>query len=245
MKHFLALLFAVTLFVSASAQSKTGIEQIVIVKGQKVSVEAVDLGLPSGTLWASCNIGAASPEAYGDYIAWGELLPKSHYTANTYMHLRPEGNNTPGQSYQADGPYLTAYQVLPLDIAGNSDYDAAYSRWGGNWRMPNLGHFDELRKHCKWEQAELNGVKGFKVISKKNGNRIFLPAANHQYENRQAVNTEFLGYYWTSTQSSDCSAWAIKFNEGRNTIQSYGTWFYYGMSIRPVYVVKKVKKNKK
>lgn len=232
MKHFLALLFAVTLFVSASAQSKTSIEQVVIVKGQKVSVEAVDLGLPSGTLWASCNLGAASPEAFGDYFAWAELQPKSYYDDKTYMHLKPEGVGMPTP------------RPLPLDIAGNEIYDAAFSHWGGNWRMPNLGHFDELRKYCNWEQTELNGVKGFKVKSKKAGNSnwIFLPAANYKYEDGKSPNTEWLGCYWTSTKGGNESSWALRFNEGRKTIRSSWNLFYEGLSIRPVYVVNKKKK---
>ncbi|MCQ2244412.1 MAG: hypothetical protein MJZ32_09145 [Bacteroidaceae bacterium] len=248
MKKLFYSILALALSLTAYAQKQQMPEKTVyVVHGQEVSIESVDLGLPSGTLWASCNLGAASPEAFGDYFAWAELLPKSHYDSKTYMHLKPEGMNAPAQSYQIDGRFGSIYKPLPLDIAGNADYDAVTSHLGGNWKIPNMGQFNELRKHCVWEQFTLNGVKGFKVKSKQKGNSnwIFLPAANYKFEGNQSPNTEWLGYYWTSTQHSENDAWAVKFNEGRKTIQNKMTSFYYGLSIRPVYMVKRNKKNKK
>lgn len=227
MKKLFYSILALALSLTVSAQNQLIPEKTVYVAhGQEISIECIDLGLPSGTLWASCNLGAVSPEDFGDYFAWAEPFTKSHYDSKSY-------NNHPNP--------------LPLDIAGNINYDAATSHLGGNWRIPNMGHFDELRKYCEWEQFTLNGVNGFKIKSKQeeNNNWIFLPAANFKYDGNQSPNTEWLGFYWTSTFHYDNGVWALKFNEGRKTIKNQSTQPYYGLTIRPVYVVKTNKKNKK
>ena len=118
--------------------------------------EYVDLGLPSGLKWATCNVGAIKPEEYGDYFAWGEIKPKQRYDDDNYT-------------------YKSNPETLPLSA------DAANVNWGGKWRMPTKAEQDELRNYCTWEWTTLNGEKGYKVISKKNGNSIFLPAAGCRY----------------------------------------------------------------
>ena len=114
----------------------------------------VDLGLPSGVKWATCNVGASSPEDYGDYFAWGETSPKAEYTW--------ENSVTFGEQMS--------------DISGNAQYDAATANWGGSWRMPTNDEMQELIDHCEWEWTEVNGVNGSRVIG-PNGSCIFLPAA--------------------------------------------------------------------
>ena len=133
----------------------------------------VDLGLPSGTLWATFNVGASKPEEYGDYFAWGEIKTKNYYDWTTYRW---------GGEYGTSKEYISKYccnhengrrdslvTLLPED-------DAATANWGQNWRMPTVEECCELIENCQWSWEELNGVKGTKITA-KNGNWIFFPAA--------------------------------------------------------------------
>ena len=169
--------------------------------------EYVDLGLPSGLKWATCNVGATKPEEYGDYYAWGEIKPKQRYDGDNYT-------------------YKSNPETLPLSA------DAANVNWGGKWRMPTMAEQDELRNHCTWEWTTLNGIEGYKVISKKNGNSIFLPAAGCRY-NDILNSAGSIGLYWSSSLgTSGGSAYDLGFysvdvdwgNDGR----------YFGRSVRPV-----------
>ena len=117
--------------------------------------EAVDLGL--SVLWASHNIGASSPEQNGDMFAWGEVTTKSDYTKGNYTYY-----NSNSKSYVDIG----------IDIGG-TEFDAAHVKWGGNWRMPTLSEFKELKNNCEWKWVSYNGVHGYKVTG-KNGNSIFI-----------------------------------------------------------------------
>ncbi len=156
-------------------------------------VVAIDLGLPSGTKWASCNIGATHPEERGTYFAWGETEEKEDYDWNTYAF--------------ADG-YAKSCQDIG-DVISGTIYDVAYLQWGGKWRMPTCKQYDELIKCCDSAWITLNGVNGRKFTG-PNGNSIFLPAAECFYEG-QGVNPHFFdqfydseyflyGYYWTGAR---------------------------------------------
>ncbi len=142
----------------------------------------IDLGLPSGTKWACCNVGASKPEDYGDYYAWGETKPKSIYMISNYM-------NGKGQSYN-----------IGKDIAG-TQYDAATANWGSLWVMPNFEQTEELHRKCTSEWTTENGVNGRRFTG-PNGASIFLPAAGyHWYGNSQHKGLRFAGskgHYWTS-----------------------------------------------
>ena len=120
----------------------------------------VDLGLPSGLLWASCNVGAENPEEFGDYFAWGEVEPKERYESDNYV-----GNAT--------GKYNINQYMELVD-------DAARHNWGGNWRIPLKEEMDELVNKCTWTWTTLNNVNGYEVKG-PNGNTIFLPAAGEFY----------------------------------------------------------------
>lgn len=122
---------------------------------------AVDLGLPSGTLWADRNVGADSPEDYGDYFAWGETTPKNIYSWVTYKFY--------------DGSVLKYNSSDKKTCLELSD-DAAYVNWGNKWRMPTKEETLELANNCKWTISTRNGVKGFYVTG-PNGNSIFMPVA--------------------------------------------------------------------
>ena len=125
-------------------------------------IESVDLGLPSGTRWASCNIGASSPEEYGDYFAWGETTVKGDYSWQTYQWC--------------NGTYESMSTDCVDSIELNQQYDAALAKWGEQWRMPTMADFKELTTECTWTWTTQNGVKGYEVKG-TNGNSIFLPAA--------------------------------------------------------------------
>ena len=116
--------------------------------------EYVDLGLPSGLKWATCNVGASSPSDYGNYYAWGETSTKSEYTES---NSKTRGKNMG-------------------DIGGNSAYDAARANWGGSWRLPTKAEFEELLNRCTWTWTSQNGHKGY-LVKGPNGRSIFIPAA--------------------------------------------------------------------
>lgn len=172
--------------------------------------EYVDLGLPSGLKWATCNVGASSPEDYGDYFAWGETNPKAEYTEeNSVTHGEQMG-----------------------DISGNAQYDAATANWGGGWRMPSKAEMRELVDHCEWEWTQLNGVNGARVIG-PNGSCIFLPAAGYRY-GTSLNNDGFTGDYWSSTPDDgyDDYAYSLLFCNGYENVLYYLR--SYGQTVRPI-----------
>lgn len=194
--------------------------------------EYVDLDLPSGTLWATCNVGASSPEDYGDYFAWGETKGynsgKAYFSWDTYFDT--EDNGSTFKKYNTDGG-LTELEL--------SD-DAAYVNWGPTWRMPSKEQFDELinSSNTTTEWTTQNGVNGRKITSKSNGNSIFLPAArNRSYD---ALNTAGMddGRYWSRTlNSSDpSSAWHLWFYS-HEILTFYYCGRLNGQSIRPVRLI--------
>ena len=152
--------------------------------------EYVDLGLPSGTLWATCNVGADSPEEYGYYFAWGETAPKDLYSWATYKWCN--GTNTTIKKYCTDGNFGTVDGKTELE----PEDDAAYVNWGSKWRMPTLEQLQELLNNCTWQWIQRNGVNG-QLVTGPNGNTMFLPAAggrtSHLYNDGEHA------YYWTRT----------------------------------------------
>lgn len=145
--------------------------------------EAVDLGLPSGTLWASWNVGASSPDGYGCYYSWGECGTKNDYSLATYSFYDQEW-----QEYKGE---------IGSNIQGTT-YDIATVMWGGDWRMPSVEEFEELVDNCTWSWIYYNNsVYGYKVEG-SNGNKIFLPAAG-RYEGRSLKHRGMRGYYWSGS----------------------------------------------
>ena len=135
----------------------------------------VDLGLPSGTLWATMNIGASSPEDYGDYFAWGETKPKDVYSKENYKWYKSDANGSGYTKYcrrTYSGYNGFADNKMRLDL----EDDAAYVNWGPQWRMPTQGQQQELIENCTWTWTAINGVNG-QLVTGPNGNSIFLPAA--------------------------------------------------------------------
>ena len=174
--------------------------------------EWVDLGLPSGTLWATCNIGANAPEEFGDYFAWGEIVPKDAYTWETYKWC--DGTSTSLTKYCTDS-YGTIDNKIELDL----EDDAAYINWGPSWRMPTLEQQGELVLECNWAWTTRNDVNGY-LVTGPNGNTLFLPSGGSRgtnlfgigeygfcwsrtlsgYRSYKAYSMDFASYYWSWRQ---------------------------------------------
>ena len=190
--------------------------------GSNSPAEAIDLGLPSGAKWASCNVGATKPEEYGGYYAWGEVEEKEVYNENSYK-------------YYQNGDYPNGkYVSIGSDISG-TQYDVAHVKWGGNWVMPTLDNIKELLDNCTDEWTTLNGVNGRKFTSKINGKSIFLPAVGSRWGGDLVFAGKY-GFFCSSTQYPDPdysdSAYGLRFYSG-------GAFWYSefragGNSVRPV-----------
>ena len=180
--------------------------------------EYVDLGLESGTLWATCNVGADNPEDYGDYFAWGETEPKENYSWDTYKWGKKDA--------------LTKYTGSDgLTVLEAAD-DAATANWGEGWRMPTKDEIKELFDNTTNEWTELNGVSGRKFIA-ENGNSIFLPASGYR-DGGSLYGVGSSGRYWSSSlyESNPANACGLFFNS--NFAEWYEDYRRFGQSVRPV-----------
>ena len=184
--------------------------------------EYVDLGL--SVKWATCNVGASKPEEYGDYFAWGETQPKSTYNWSTYKWCR--GSYDTQTKYCIDSYYGTVDNKTTLELSD----DAARANWGGSWRMPTKAEQDELREQCTWTWTTQNGVNGYKVTSKSNGNSIFLPAAGHR-DGSSLYGVGSYGYYWSSSLDT---GYAYYLYFGSFSVNWGSNLRYCGRSVRPV-----------
>ena len=188
----------------------------------------VDLGLPSGTLWATCNVGASSPEDYGDYFAWGETSDKTSYNADWSNYFDTDDNGNTFKKYNNNGG-LTELEL---------EDDAAYVNWGPAWRMPSLAQYRELfnSSNTTTEWTTQNGVYGRKITSKKEGytdKSVFLPAAGYRSSSSLSSAGSY-GGYWSRTlsESRPYSAWYLDF--GSDNVNAYYNDRYRGQSVRPV-----------
>ena len=166
----------------------------------------VDLGLPSGLLWATCNVGADTPDDYGDYFAWGETQPKDNFSWTNYQYCMGSFNtltkycNNPDIGYNGFTDDLTT--LLPED-------DAATANWGDNWRMPTEGEWQELYENTTVTWTTQNGVRG-RLFTASNGNSIFLPASGYSNESVPEA-AGIIGDYWTSSLDTDYPSGALSF----------------------------------
>ena len=181
--------------------------------------EYVDLGLPSGIKWATCNVGATKPEEYGSYYAWGETEEKSNYSWSTYKWCNGSYNSITKYTTQS------AVTLYPED-------DVAHVKWGGGWRMPTYEELVELHDNCTWIWTKENGINGYKVTS-YNGNSIFLPAAGYYLDGSEIVKVGVMGHYWSKLLSSEkCDANALCFHS--NNHDFYRCNRNSGKPVRPV-----------
>ena len=188
--------------------------------------EAIDLGLPSGIKWASCNVGASSPEEFGGYYAWGETEEKKDYSLGTYKWCN--GSYDSMTKYCTDSDYGTVDGKTTLD----PEDDVAHVKWGGNWRMPTNEEMGELIDNCTWKWTTFNGVNGYKVTG-PNGYSIFLPAAG--YRRGTGVNDSGSdGDYWSGSLGGYyCNvAYGLDFSSDNHGRSYYGRDL--GLTVRPV-----------
>lgn len=226
--HF--VLLSLLCMQTVSAQSVVRSNNLKQNAGSHGDHDYVDLGLPSGTLWATCNVGATRPEDYGDYFAWGETRGyksgKSDFSWSTYKWCN--GAYDKLTKYCTSSSYGTVDNRSELSL----DDDAAYVNWGSGWRMPSYDQQTELREKCRWTWTSRNGVNGYEVKG-PNGNSLFLPAAG--YRNGASLGSAgTYGSYWSRTLYSDGpnGAYSLYFNSG--SVSGYYFSRYYGHGVRPV-----------
>ena len=211
--------------------------------------EYVDLGLPSGTLWATCNVGADNPEESGYFFAWGETEPKDVYdwpyykwghwvvdTISDHSHIIVEET---WFKYYFRNWNNNSHDVGDGKTVLDPEDDAAYVNWGSKWCMPTLEQFQELLSKCDWQWTERNGVNG-QLVTGPNGKSIFFPAAGGR--TNRPYNDGKHGYYWSRTLCSrdklnlesagQSFAYILSFNDWRSEV-----WYdirYDGQSVRAV-----------
>ena len=203
------------------------------------NVVAIDLDLPSGTLWANMNVGADKPEDYGDYFAWGEITPKVHKDMRSYKHSTwvYSTNSVSGgltkyccnasSGYNGFTDNLTI--LLPED-------DAATANWSELWCIPTKEQWEELISSTNYEETTENGVFGFKFTSVTNGNSIFIPAAGRAVYPSGLNSAGAVGWYWSSEidVKLSSSAWYMNFTKSQSPNSRYQTGREQSLSVRPV-----------
>lgn len=209
-----------------------------------VSHDWVDLGLPSGVLWATHNVGADKPEEFGDHFAWGETEPKSEYRIANYRYFDGDENhitkycNNP--KYGKDGYNDSLIVLEPMD-------DVATIKWGNGARTPTIDEWYELMENTEGKADTLNGISGYRFTA-ANGNSIFLPAAGaymggqfEDWENfspdslKELYNVNVWGYYWASTLNTYSPKGIVAFFFCHTCyVQGYAGGRYMGYSVRPV-----------
>ena len=177
----------------------------------------VDLGLPSGLLWATCNIGAKEPCEGGLYFSWGNV--DGHKKGPGYYFYETEYASSPGVN-------------LTTNIPADAKYDAARANFGGSWRMPTVSEFQELRDNCTSEWTTQDGVYGRMFTSKVNGNSVFFPATGLCIEST-TFNDGMGGYYWSSSFNSYTNS-RIMFLNRYDLFTGSVVDRFIGISIRPV-----------
>ena len=217
------ILFSVLVFSTALAFVGCKSNQNEPEGGNSKGHNYVDLGL--SVKWATCNVGATTPEDYGNYYAWGETATKETYNEDTYFDTN-------------DGGYTFAkYNNEGGKTVLDPEDDAAHVNWGGSWRMPTKAEWQELIDNCTWTWTTQNGINGYKVTSKKAGYTdkfIFLPAAGGRNDS-DLYDVGSDGLYWSSSLSENFSdfAWYLIFYSSNHYLyDDFGR--FYGLSVRPV-----------
>lgn len=193
----------------------------------------VDLGLPSGALWATCNVGATKPEESGEMFAWGETETKDNYNWATYKWCDGDVCNSSNHTltkYCLRAGYGTPDEKVSLDL----EDDAAHVKWGGSWHIPTTAEFQELVDNCTAEEIELSDGNDAYKFTGPNGKSIIMPYAGYQ---RDTTYKSGQFYYWSSEQYR--ASWSVN-NHGtsafafRSSLSISGTSRYRGHAIRPV-----------
>ena len=194
----------------------------------------IDLGLSSGTLWATCNVGADRPEGYGNYYAWGETTPKDEYTWSTYQHANGTTDEDPkltkycNDAGYGDGGFVDNLTTLELED------DAASVNWGTGWRMPTREEIKELVDSCIWAWEEPNGIAGYRVTS-RNGNSIFLPAAGLHYADAFISEGSSANYWSNTLEQGELPISASNISMFTDNYYVSGVYRYLGYSVRAIF----------
>ncbi len=231
MKNFkflaaLCCMLAVFTACEKNEPNDNGVGSVSAATGTEKGHGYVNLGLPSGTKWATCNVGATTPEEYGNYYAWGEITTKESYGKSNYKWSTGPYYLTSDYytitKYNTDDRYGTVDNKIVLDL----EDDAAHVNWGGAWRMPSYEDWKELFENSTWTWTTLNGIEGYIVKSKINNKSIFLPAAGYSsYDG-------YYGMYLSSSLESPYNAWHVYFcSDG---VYWGGDFRYRAYSVRPV-----------
>ena len=206
------------------------LEQSVVEKDPYNGHSYVDLGV--SVKWATCNVGANTPEAYGDYFAWGETKPKVVYGEKNYKYN--EGVEKTITKYNFSAAHGAVDNKYVLDL----EDDAAHINWGGKWRMPTRKECAELEEICTWQWKQYNGVKGY-LVTGPNGNSIFLPAAGFKKE-KEILEVGIRGFYLSNTLMKaktdyhTYSPYVLIAKWGTESKYWWGRSRYYGIPVRPV-----------
>ena len=193
--------------------------------------EYVDLGL--SVMWATCNIDATKPEEYGTYYAWGETETKSDYSSDRYKYFWESSNNIFISKYN----YSSRCGSIDGNITILPDYDVAYKKWKGSWRIPTEQEFEELLNNCSWRWTTQNGVTGYLVTSKRTGytdQSIFLPTTGVYYGSTNYRSGTY-GCYWSSSLSAEDPFNAYQLVLTNDKCDTISCWRPYGLAIRPVF----------
>lgn len=204
-------------------------------KTDGITHEFVDLGLPSGVKWATCNVGAASPTDFGDYFAWGEIQP--YYTSlNPLTWKEGKSAGYAWGSYSFTNGSGEEIGTQPCGTNGNLtlEHDAARANWGGVWRMPTAAEIEELLNNTDCTMVTEGGVYGMMCTNKSDASKyIFLPAAGY-FDGTSRNHVGERGYCWSATRysSDSSSAYYLFFY---STDESHGIDSrYFGFTVRPV-----------
>lgn len=192
MKSLATAFIALTMVVCGSSCSTPNEPTV---SGQQDGHDYVDLGLPSGKLWATANVGANRPDDNGSYFAWGETAPKQNYEWTTYQLCNGSDSQTKVNKYCVNDRKGEVDNKIALEATD----DAATANWGGQWSTPSREDWEELVNACDWEWVKNYNGTGLDVKmgrSKANGNKILLPFSGY-YSGEKFVKNE--GMYWTST----------------------------------------------
>ncbi len=224
-KLFLLSVIAATFSVAGYSQSLNSHANANNVPA-KVTHDYVDLGLPSGTLWATMNIGATAPEDYGDYFAWGEIEPKESYNWTTYKWCNGSWDSMIKYGVKS------SFGVVDNKTVLDPEDDAATMNWGSEWCMPTKEQQDELRNNCTREWTTINGVKGCLLTSNINEATLFLPAAGYIW-NSTVSSGGSSGFYWSrNLKTTGAGSHSLFFASNSMSITDYSRG--YGQSVRAV-----------
>lgn len=231
----MAAMVATAILSGCEKEDKDAIDMSVVQKGIDTidGQLVVDLGFANHLLWATCNLGADSPEKTGNFYAWAETEKKDSYALDNYKWMK-DGVSFTKYTFSKDQKDVEMEVIDNKTVMDASD-DPAKAALGSRWSTPSDGDFTELVSRCDWRCCKLNGEWGYLFTSKVNGNSIFMPLAGFMDETDN-FHIQSLGYYWTTKMSNDTrEAKMFVLNRPENNPVAKSEERYLGFPIRPVY----------